>query len=146
MGERDTSAEREREIREALAGLINDGCDLDSADHAIADLLAMLDEARASIKAIGDDRLSRHLADQARLDAATEQIDALEKRAEAAEAALAKAAEKLARRDADRAAIDRLRAEIDRLRAAQAAVVAAWDDDEIGRIDGALIDALRGAR
>lgn len=37
-------------------------------------------------------------------------------------------------------------AEIDRLRAAQAAVVAAWDDDDIGRIDGALIDALRGAR
>jgi hypothetical protein len=37
-------------------------------------------------------------------------------------------------------------AEIDRLRAAQAAVVAAWDDDEIGRVDGALIDALRGAR
>ena len=38
-------------------------------------------------------------------------------------------------------AVDLL-AEIDRLRAAQAAIVAAWDDDDIG----ALIDALRGAR
>jgi hypothetical protein len=41
------------------------------------------------------------------------------------------------------AMLDRERAEIDRLRAACAVIVAEWDNDEIGQIDGDLIDAIR---
>lgn len=38
---------------------------------------------------------------------------------------------------------DKLRARIAELEAAAEAVVAAWDEDEIGQVDGGLIDGLR---
>jgi len=82
----------------------------------------------------------------------SEYIDALRERAEKAEAAVAELQGLLAAArdwqagptwESHRARVAGLEAEVARVRAPVQAVIDEWDVNEIGQIDGALIDDLR---